>query len=142
MDITTIVQWEKTLGQFSEKSTIVKMNAPAAQENQLAEAKKRTAAAIAKTTPGVNKAKAEQNPESKSLTRMYQIKHPTAVRQEPNFESPALGKFPAGTKVTVVATRGDWVEVRADDAGVAGFIRREFVTPVELTQKNKSLSSQ
>jgi hypothetical protein len=142
MDITTIVQWEKTLGQFSEKSAIAKMNAQATQENQLAEAKNRTAAAIAKTTPGVNKAKAEQKPELKSLTRMYQIKHPTAVREGPNFESPALGKFPAGTRVTVIATSGDWVEVRADDASLSGFIRREFVTPVELTQKSKSLSSQ
>ncbi|HSE89970.1 MAG TPA: AgmX/PglI C-terminal domain-containing protein [Candidatus Binatia bacterium] len=142
MDITTIVQWEKTLGQFSEKSTITKMNAQATQENQLAEAKQRTDAVIAKTTPGINKAKTEQSLEKKSLTRMYQIKHPTAVREEPNFESPALGKFAAGTKVKVVAARGDWFEVRADDTGLAGFIRREFVTTVELTQKSKGLSSQ
>jgi hypothetical protein len=141
MDITTIVQWEKTLGQFSEKSAMAKMDAQATQQNQAPEGLKRSAT-VAKTAPVSNKAKAEQNPELKSLTRMYQIKHPTAVRQEPNFESPALGKFPPGTRVTVIATSGDWVEVRADDASLSGFIRKEFVTPVELTQKNKSLSSQ
>jgi len=141
MDITTIVQWEKTLGQFSEKSAIAKMNAQAIQQNQAPEGLKRSEP-VAKTAPLSNKAKAEQNPELKSLTRMYQIKHPTAVRQEPNFESLALGKFPAGTRVTVIATSGDWVEVRADDASLSGFIRKEFVTPVELTQKSKSLSSQ
>jgi Bacterial SH3 domain len=141
MDITTIVQWEKTLGQLSEKSAMAKMDAQATQQNQATEGLKR-GATVAKTALVSNKAKAEQNTELKSLTRMYQIKHPTAVRQEPNFESPALGKFPPGTRVTVIATSGDWVEVRADDASLSGFIRKEFVTPVELTQKNKSLSSQ
>ena len=80
--------------------------------------------------------------EPKSFSRLYQIKHPTAVRTEPNFGSTSVGKFTAGTKVTVIAASGDWVEVRADDAGLAGFIRKEFVTPIELTQKNKSASSQ
>jgi hypothetical protein len=141
MDITTIVQWEKTLGQFSEKSAITKMNAQVTQQSQAPEGLKRSEL-VAKTLTVSNKTKAEQNPELKSLTRMYQIKHPTAVRQEPNFESLALGKFPAGTRVTVIATSGDWVEVRADDASLSGFIRKEFVTPVELTQKSKSLSSQ
>jgi hypothetical protein len=128
MDITTVVQWEKTLGQFNEKSAVAKINTQAAQESQVAEAKKRTAA-IAKTTPGATKVKTEQNSETKSLSRLYQIKHPTAVRMEPNFGSTSVGKFTAGTKVAVIATTGDWVEVRADDAGLAGFIRKEFVTP-------------
>jgi hypothetical protein len=141
MDITTVVQWEKTLGQFAEKSLTAKMNAQAAEESQIAEAKKRPAAA-AKTAPASGKVKAEQNSESKSFSRLYQIKHPTAVRMEPNFESTSVGKFTAGTKVTLIAATGDWVEVRADDARLAGFIRREFVTPIELTQKNKSAPSQ
>ena len=134
MDITTIVQWEKTLGQFNEKSTIAKTNAQVTQQSQAPEGLKRSEP-IAKTATVPNKAKAEQNLEAKSLPRIFQIKHPTAVRQEPNFESLALGKFPAGTRVTVIATSGDWVEVRADDASLSGFIRKEFVTPVELTQK-------
>ena len=128
MDITTVVQWEKTLGQFNEKSAVAKINTQAAQESQVAEAKKRTAA-VAKTAPAASKVKAEQNSETKSLSRLYQIKHPTAVRMEPNFGSTSVGKFTAGTKVTVIAATGDWVEVRADDAGLAGFIRKEFVTP-------------
>jgi Bacterial SH3 domain len=125
MDITTIVQWEKTLGQFSATA---KTNAQLTQQTQAPEGAKRNEP-VAKTVTVSNKAKAEQNAAAKSLQRMYQVKHPTAVRQEPNFESLALGKFPAGTKVTVIATRGDWVEVRADDGSLAGFIRKEFVTP-------------
>jgi cellobiose-specific phosphotransferase system component IIB len=139
MDITTVVQWEKTLGQFTEKSVIAKTGAQAAQEDPVAEAKKRTAV-VAKTQPASTKIKAEQNLEPKPFS-LYQIKHPTAVRMEPNFGSTSVGKFTAGTKVTVIAATGDWIEVRADDAGLAGFIRKEFVTPIELTQKNKSAPS-
>ena len=141
MDITTIVQWEKTLGQFSEKSAIAKMNAQLNQQSQAPEGLKRSEP-VAKTATVPNKAKAEQNLEAKSLPRIFQIKHPTTIRQEPNFASASVGKFTAGTRVTVIATSGDWVEVRADDAALSGFIRKEFVTPVELTQKSKSLSSQ
>ena len=97
---------------------------------------------MAKTVPVSNKAKTEQSPEVKSLPRIYQIKHPTTIRQEPNFGSASVGKFTPATRVTVIAAHGDWVEVRAEETGLAGFIRKEFVTPVELTQKSKSVSSQ
>jgi uncharacterized protein YgiM (DUF1202 family)/cellobiose-specific phosphotransferase system component IIB len=140
MDITTVVQWEKTLGQFTDKSVVAKMSAQPAQENQGAEIKKRAAAVVAKSIPASSKVKAEQILEPKPFS-LYQIKHPTAVRTEPNFGSPSVGKFTAGTKVTVIAASGDWVEVRADDPGLAGFIRKEFVTQNELTQKTKSASS-
>jgi Bacterial SH3 domain len=141
MDIATIVQWEKTLGQFSEKSVIAKTSTQAIQQTQAQEGPKRSEPVV-KTAAVPNKVKAEQNSEVKSLPRVYQIKHPTAVREEPNFGAPSVGKFIAGTKVTVIAAHGDWVEVRADDAGLAGFIRKEFVTPVEITQKSKSIPSQ
>jgi Bacterial SH3 domain len=140
MDITTVVQWEKTLGQFAEKSAIAKVSAQPVQESQVAETKKRAAAVVAKAVPATTKVKAEQNLEPKPFS-LYQIKHPTAVRTEPNFGSPSVGKFTAGTKVTVIAASGDWVEVRGDDAGLAGFIRKEFVTPNESTQKSKSAPS-
>lgn len=131
MDITTIVQWEKTLGQFSANA---KANAQVTQQSQAPEGSKRNEP-VARTATVSNKAKAEQSAEPKSLTRMYQVKHPTTIRQEPNFGSQSVGKFSAGTRVTIIATFGDWVEVRGDDGNPSGFIRREFVAPVELTQK-------
>ncbi len=134
MDITTIVQWEKTLGQFSEKSAIAKVNTQATQQRQAQEASKRSEPAP-KSAATASKAQLEHNQELKTSARMYQVKHPTTIREQPDFGSTSVGKFAAGTRVTVIAIRGDWVEVRADDAGPAGFIRREFVTPVELSQK-------
>jgi len=131
MDITTIVHWEKTLGQFSEKSAIDKTNAQVTQQSQTQDNPKGKKPA---TKTASNKARAEQNIEIKPSS-LYQIKYPTAVREEPNFESFAVGKLIVGTKVTVISARGDWVEIRADETGLAGFIRKELVTPVELTQE-------
>ena len=141
MDITTIVQWEKTLGQFSEKLAFAKTNPQAIQQSQAPDSLKRSEP-VAKVVPVPVKAKTEQSPEVKSLPRIYQIKHPTTIRQEPNFGSASVGKFTAGIRVTVIAAHGDWVEVRAEDASLTGFIRKEFVTPVEITQKSKIVSSQ
>jgi hypothetical protein len=128
MDITTLVQWEKTLGQFNENSAMTKLNTQSTRERDLAESKKRAAAASVKTA-AATKAKYEQNSERKSIPQMYQVKHPTAIRQEPSFASATVGKFTPGTRITVLAARGDWVQVRTDSSGVTGFIRREFVTP-------------
>jgi hypothetical protein len=63
------------------------------------------------------------------------VKFPTTIRQEPNFGSQSIGKFSAGTRITIIALRGDWAEVREDNSSLSGFIRREFLAPVELTQK-------
>src|SRR5262244_1864748 len=130
----------KNLGQFGEKFALAKMNMQAIQQSQAPEGVKRSEPVAKASLP--TKAKTEPNPEPKSLSRIYQIKHPTTIRLEPNFESVSIGKFPPGTKVTVIRASGDWVEVRTDDAGLAGFIRREFVTPTELNQKSKTGPSQ
>jgi len=141
MDITTIVQWEKTLGQFSDKLALSKVNTQTIQQSQTTEASKRSEP-VAKTAPVVNKAKPEPTPEVRSVPRIFQIKHPTTIREEPNFGSASVGKFMPGTRVTVVTSSGDWVEVRGDDTGLTGFIRKEFVAPIELSQKSKTASSQ
>ena len=122
MDINTVVQWEKTLGPSGDNPAIAKANT----QSQTVEAFKRSDV-IAKSAGATSKA-AQQSP------KIYQVKHPTAIRRGPNFASPSIGKFSIGTRVTFVSGRGDWLEVRADDA-TSGFIRKEFVTPVELAQK-------
>jgi hypothetical protein len=146
MDITTITQWEKNLGQFSEKSAIAKASTPAVSQKHAQEGSKRNEPVgavsqkhnqesskrnepVAKTAPVAAKPKIEPNVNVKPPPRTYQVKHPTTIRQEPDFGSASVGKFAAGTRVTVIAARGDWVEVRADEAGPTGFIRREFVAP-------------
>jgi hypothetical protein len=124
MDITTVVQWEKTLGQFGDKPILSRSNPQTIQQAHGSEFLRR---------PGNNKV--AQQPEVRSPLKLYQIKHPTTIRKEPDFGSANVGKFTIGTRVVLISGRGDWLEVRADDASQSGFIRKEFVTAVELAQK-------
>lgn len=126
MDITTVVQWEKTVGPLGDKPLVARGNPQTGQQTHGSEV--RRADAVIKTPGG-------QQLELKSLAKPYQIKHSTAIRKEANFNSPAVGKYTSGTRVTVISTRGDWLEVRADDASQSGFVRKEFVTAVELAHK-------
>lgn len=130
MDITTVIQWEKTVGQFGDKSILSRGNPQTVQQTHGSEA--RRAEAVVKTPAGNRLA---PQLELKSSAKLYQIKHPTTIRKEANFNSPAVGKFTIGTRVTLLSARGDWLEVRADDASQSGFIRKEFVTTVELAHK-------
>lgn len=130
MDITTLVQWEKTVGRFGDKPILTRGNPQTVQKTHGNEVKR--AEPVSKNLGGN---RPTQQPELKSGSKLYQIKHHTAIHKEANFNSPAVGKFTAGTRVTLLSTRSDWLEVRADDASQSGFIRKEFVTAVELAHK-------
>ena len=61
-----------------------------------------------------------------------QIKYATLLRKEPNFNAPVLTTFTIGTKVTVVNRSSDWLEVRSHHNGPSGYIRKEFVVPLDV----------
>lgn len=128
MDITTLVQWEKFVGQAGEKpapARVAANNAPAPVQTLPA------APAAAKTAP----APAKVESAAKSDAKVFQIKYATSLRKEPNFSAASLLTFTIGTKVTVLRKQGDWLEVRSTDNGPTGFIRKEFVIPVDVAHK-------
>jgi hypothetical protein len=109
MDITTLVQWEKFLAQGGENSMAARPSTNPAP----------SAPALAP-----------------SHAKGFQIKYATSLRKEPSFSSAALASFPIGTKVNVLRRQGEWLEVRSDNNKVpSGFVRREFVTAVEVARK-------
>ena len=61
-----------------------------------------------------------------------QVKYSTSLRKEANFSSTSLMALAAGTKVIVLNKAGDWLEVRPSANGPSGFVRKEFVKPVEV----------
>ncbi len=120
MDITTLVQWEKIVGPAGEKTParIAAGNPPALP-------------VAAKSAPVPAKAESAAQPEAK----VFQIKYATSLRKEPNFSAASLITFTIGTRVAVLGKQGDWLQVRATDNGPTGFIRKEFVTPVDVAHK-------
>jgi hypothetical protein len=126
MDITTLVRWEKSLGSSSEKPSLAR--APGNPGSVLQ----------ANTAPGsasVSSAPASQRSAAKSDGKEFQIKYATLLRREPNFSAPSLTTFTIGTKVIVLRRQGDWLEVRSTANGPTGFIRKEFIAPVEIAHK-------
>lgn len=115
MDITTIVQWEKSFR--------------AAQADTAAQAASASVRGATSRSPAPA-AQATFPPD----TKFVRIRFATALRAEPNFSSPALANLSGGTKVGLLRRHGDWLEVRSSATAPIGFIRRELVTPVEVRQ--------
>jgi hypothetical protein len=110
MDITTLVLWEKSLANPGEK-------APPVQS---------AVKIVAKPEP----AKTAQPAANES-----QVKYSTSLRKKADFSSASLTPIAAGTKVIVLTKAGDWLEVRAAANGPTGFIRKEFVKPVDVAHE-------
>ena len=133
MDITTLVQWEKSLAQFGDKNVLAKSTMQAIQQSKSPQRFKPVGTGV--KTVAAAPEKAAPTTAAKSPATLYRIKYATSLRKEPNFTSTSLGKFTIGTKVFLLSSRGEWLEVRSDDSGLSGFIRKEFVTPIEVAQK-------
>jgi len=134
MDITTLFQWEKSFGQNGEidvapvtqthtapvKPVVSSSNPQSklAERNRQSDTATKTKTAGAEKAPQVSAAKTSAN---------QQLKFATSLRKEPNFSSISIAKLSAGSRVSLVGSRGDWLEVREESGGQSGFIRREFL---------------
>ena len=132
MDITTLVQWEKSAGTINEKLLLSHGGERIASNPPQSPARSPLAStALTQPTPAAV-SRTESNPASD--TQVFQIKYATSLRKEPNFNAPAITSYTIGMKVVVLKRHGDWLEVRSEN-GPTGFIRKEFVTALDLTQK-------
>ncbi len=126
MDITTLVRWEKATAMTNDRSMVqpAPMAKGALRSGPSLPANVKTTSAPTRGAPG--------NPPSGPV---YQIKYATLLRKEPNFSAPALTSFTIGTKVVVQKKLGDWLEIRPADGSQTGYIRKEFVTPLDVTAR-------
>ena len=114
MDITTLVSWEKSLANPGEKAVPIRS------------AENTAPLVVAKTAPAQT---------AQSSANESQVKYSTSLRKQPDFSSASITNIAAGTKVTVLNKAGDWLEVRATADGPNGFIRKEFVKPVQVASE-------
>ena len=131
MDITTLVLWEKSLANLADKpansqsSAVTAPIVPAkASATATATVPNRATAAVVVKTTATSSAKLQGNE--------VQIKYPTLLRKDPNFSATSLMTFTIGSRVTILNKNGDWLEVRSAPNGQTGFIRREFIKPLDV----------
>lgn len=119
MDVTTLVQWEKALGSFPEATSVAK------DEGLNTEKRASKSAKI-----NQERKPPRQNFQIRTVG-VYQLVSPATLRREPSFGAATLANVAAGTRVMVVAVRGDWLEIQANERGPSGFIRKELARPVD-----------
>ena len=66
---------------------------------------------------------ADQNPSLEP--RLYETVRSTAVFEEPSASSRKVATIPNGSRVRVVGSTGDWLEVRSKQGKPPGFIRSD-----------------
>jgi hypothetical protein len=120
MDITTLVLWEKSLSNSDDKSVLARAPSIPTQQTKV------TATAVEKKAPAAG---------ATPIGKEFQIKYPSTLRRYPNFTSDSLATFTIGTKLMVVGKQGEWLEVQSANNGPRGFIRQEFVVPVEVARR-------
>lgn len=126
MDITTLVRWESSLTGSTDKVAATPAAKPAA--GQLAKTSATAAAPTVAAKAAVPEAKA-------AAAQEFQVKYATLLRKQPNFNAPVITTYTIGTKVLLIARSGEWLEVRPHHNGPSGFIRQEFVKPVNLASQ-------
>ena len=129
MDITTLVLWEKSLSNSSDKPVLARAPSIPTQQAKVTET-----AAITKTASAPVEKKASAAGGT-PIGKEFQIKYPSTLRRYPNFTSDSLATFTIGTKLMVVGKQGEWLEVQSANNGPRGFIRQEFVVPVEVARR-------
>jgi hypothetical protein len=121
MDITTVVNWEKSLGLFEEKPSLTRTTAEVGKS--LATQKQ----------PAVNQMPNDPVRQQKSAAQsnggLFEVKATTPIRKEPSYKSSSISQVNKGTRIAVVSIQGEWLEIRAN--GSSGFIRRESANPAE-----------
>jgi uncharacterized coiled-coil protein SlyX len=128
---TQLVQLKSKLEESQKNlaSTQQKLSRTARESERLAASK---AASVTKTAPRP----AEPSPpasrsggaRSAAELGVYQTIRPTSVYEEPSASSRVLSQINKGTRVNVVRSLGDWLEVRSKGNNPTGFVRRDDMT--------------
>ena len=142
MDITTLVQWEKSFGQNGEIGAAAVTHTKAGPvkpvvsssnpQSKITENNRQSETATKSKITGAEKAPRERAAKPSSI---QQLKFATSLRKEPNFSSSSVAKLSVGSRVSLLGSRGDWLEVREESTGQSGFIRQEFINFPEPAKK-------
>jgi hypothetical protein len=137
MDPNTAVQWERNIRRTEEQEKIpvvlpIANNSPASKEAKHA----------GKPAPPKNDTPEQEKIQAASLRRqeprtekeelgVFKTKQSVALREKPRFSSKTIYEVDRDAELTVLANEGDWLKVKLAAANSVGFVRKEFVAPIE-----------
>ncbi len=135
MDPETVVQWERKFRSAEEGET------PAAGMRIASKAAISTvgggtpmvsASVPDSDQPKTTKSSTVHSPKPKTEETLTAAKtnRPVAIRENPRFSAKKVLDVDEDTELSIVENKGDWLKVKIADAGFIGFVRKEFVSPI------------
>ncbi|HXV79198.1 MAG TPA: AgmX/PglI C-terminal domain-containing protein [Candidatus Binatia bacterium] len=138
MDPHTVVQWERKVRSVQEEeepaaslrvvNKATRVKAPTVVERS-STAKPSTSPSI---QPSTSKSATVSLPQPKKEEVLIAAKTNrfVTIRDNPRFSAKKVHEVDEDTQLNILETQGDWLKVRIVDAGFTGFVRKEFVSPV------------
>jgi Bacterial SH3 domain len=136
MDANTVVHWERKVGGAQ------KGDMPATNPRGANEIAAPTGDQTLKPSPSlphsdrtnIARLSPVRSPKPKAEEKLLiaaKTNRPVAIRESPHFSSKKVHEVDGDTRLSILENRGDWLKVKIADAGSIGFVRKEFVSPVE-----------
>ena len=61
---------------------------------------------------------------------MIKTTQAVALRQQPRFAAERVHEIDAETELSLLENKGDWLKVKVAHANAVGFVRKEYITPL------------
>jgi hypothetical protein len=139
MDADMIVQWERNIRGMPQDET-PPAPLPIATQPPIASASEKTPSSSpavfpapqtdhVKTTKLAVVAAPKPKTEQKSLI-IVKANRPLTIRDNPRFASNGVREVGEDARLSILESRGDWLKVRLAEGGLIGFVRKEYVSPI------------
>lgn len=136
LDPSTVVQWER-------RTRVVDGKEKAASVTQIARVTPAVAvsaklslvepAPVLAKAPAVSQdvvTRAKVQPTPARTLPVFKTTQAVALRQQPRFAAERVHEIDAETELSLLENKGDWLKVKVADASAMGFVRKEYITPM------------
>jgi hypothetical protein len=135
MDPETVVQWERKVrsGQEGETPAGDLRTASKAPISRAGEGEPSVLSAVSPDIqPSPAKAPAARiaKPKPEPVLIAARTNRSVAIRESPRFSAKTVHEVDEDTQLNIIENEGDWLKVKIADAGFIGFVRKEFVSPI------------
>jgi len=135
MDPETVVQWERKV-RSAQEGEAPTGDLRAANKAPIPAVGERTPAALPPAPHVIQPSTAKSStvhvakPKTEEVLIAVKTNRSVAIRENPRFSAKTVHEVDEDTQLSIVETKGDWLKVKIADAGFIGFIRKEFVSPI------------
>jgi hypothetical protein len=136
MDPSTAVQWERNRRRTEEQEKIATVlpiaNSPVSKEAKQASKPAPPTFDSHRTERIQASPLRRQEPRAEKEERVaFKTKQSVTLREKPRFSSKTVYEVDRDAELTVLANEGDWLKVKLAAANSVGFVRKEFVAPID-----------